>query len=569
MSSVTDDDKKYQFILNVLKKVKNDSERFASLMIVVQTLKSEELAENQRREVLKLIGPNFPCRLVNTIMNEADDGNKKVYFSIGISIISLYCSDELLIETPSASNAIPGVVHFISKLDLPDDDLHLAKDSLQYLLLLSSTAGQIEELISEDVAVSLLDLYLRSNNDNVNLWTIQIITNIFRQDKKLWSQCLLKVDSVISKMSSHVAQNQTEDKFLHMHQLTSLLQSCICDESHCFSLESAWVPDIANTLFNVFSSKVGKQHNITALLLASELTNIFNNFSWCQRSEAHDKLFILFVRLTCIEISMMFYENTPDDSWVPSDEQLGILLPSFCTFEKACSLVADFDQDKDNFISFEDINQITSSLRDVVTSLQTYLCKFEGKFTILGNFALASLRVIGSWLNVEYFACTDLGLQVSTVFLKTAKYCVDIDREATIKSIVPAVINYSENQNICEMLYSSDFIKKLTTVLSELSCSQQTCVLVAQCLMSIFLNSVKAPQLEDIFKILVSTALNNNKSLDVFLQFYIFTTTLILWNKIAVDEDSIANEKKFFQKLISILREFHATDGKTVFLSEK
>lgn len=559
------DNKKYEFIINVLKNVKNDSERFASLMIVVQTLKSEGLNEVQRREVFKLIGPSFPSRLVNAALNETEDENKKVYFSIGISVISTYCSDKVLVENPSASNAVPGVTNFLSKLDL-SDDLHLIKDSLQYMLLISSAESQVSALVDRDVVTSLLDLYIRSHNDNVNQWTIQIITNIFMHDKHFWLGCQKKVISALEKFVLCIVQDKTENKFQYMSQLTFFLQSCACDESDCFSSESTWVKEIGSTLFTLFSCKVGKQHNITALLLACELTNIFS-FSWCQDSERNNKVFVLLMRLICIEISMMFYENTPDDRWVPDNDQLSILLPSFCTFEKACSVVAEFDQDKDNFISFDDIKQISSSLQDVITSLQTYLSKFEGRFTLLSNFALACLRVIGSWLNVEYFACSDLGLQISTTFLKTAEYCVDIDQEATIKSIVPAIINYSENQSICQMLYSSNFVRKLSAVLDEFSCSNQTNVLIAQSLISLFINSAKGPQLKEVFKILVSTALKQFS--DELLQFYILCATIILWNKIAVDQGVVDNEKKFFQKVITVLHEFHATDGKTVFLSER
>ena len=135
---------KCKFLVNVLKNAKNDSERFAGLMIVVQTLKSDVLTELQRREIFKTIGSSFPCRLVNAV-NRREDENKQVYFSIGISIISIYCSDSLLIQNPAAADAVDGVLTFLPELDI-ESDLNLIKDSLQYLLLLSSTECHVKFL---------------------------------------------------------------------------------------------------------------------------------------------------------------------------------------------------------------------------------------------------------------------------------------------------------------------------------------------------------------------------------------------------------------------------------------
>ena len=101
-----------QRCLSILKAARNDTERFAALLLVTQLLRSESVDDSGRRQVFDAVGFTFINRLLNTT-NVPSECPQDLYRSLAVTILACFATDKDLLFHPQMVAKIPLILDFI------------------------------------------------------------------------------------------------------------------------------------------------------------------------------------------------------------------------------------------------------------------------------------------------------------------------------------------------------------------------------------------------------------------------------------------------------------------------
>ncbi|CAK8683665.1 unnamed protein product [Clavelina lepadiformis] len=563
---------RFNSLLKVVRKADNDNEKFASLLIITKMVKADVLTQQQRKKLFQALGLSFPLKLIAN-NDESDTSQRQMLSNLGFSLLSAYSSVEDLLCSPELERAIPLTLRVLEKcLELPDSsedhDAFDTNDCMQFLTAVATTDIGCKSILRHNGLRTLVTLFnsVAETETILMLWCILIHLSNY-DGSTVWEDDKDIMLVFLENVSLMMKNNTSAETFELMSQLTCLLNTCPLTSSE-FYFNHSWIDNIATTVLNVLCSRVSSEQRNPTLKLCHCLTEKYK-FKWTCRVQDKN-LASLLTRLALVEIKMLFFKKDAGGTeW--ESEEMSLLLSCFALFEAACSHIAEYDQERDGdylVFSFQDIQKLCNSLQETVSLVVEKPLSALIETGEATHFLTACLRMIGSWLNVEYFATSEEGLKIVTPALSAFKLSVKLNPYDSVKAFTPALLHYIDHPRTKSTVIDSKIMSILCELLyeHEQNLPLEPKVLICQCLMALCLETENAQQFQEILSFLMEKSI---KETNLIIMFYTLTLSLMLWNKCATAMDSISLRDRLFKKLVTLLHGVHATKGSSIEVSKK
>ena len=555
----------------VVKQTKTDSQKFAALLAVSKMLKAEELTSSQRKDVFEAIGFSFLIRLLTS--NGDSECPKSVFNELGLSILVSFVSDPELVQAPEHKKIIPEVLKIVEERS--QDQNQVLYDCFCYFASIASVDYNCLNILKQNGIKRLVHAFCRDIEEQMRPVFWSCLHQLIRFDPEIvWFRNRESMMHLLNFLTENACSNFSEKKFDLFEHLSYLLTT-LSPEHVEFYRNKTWIKDLRKSLFQVVGSRVTSKERNPTLRLCQHLTDVFG-LSWIKSdekiSENERKFPVLLTKLSCVEIQVFIHNrlSTKDCLVQVLDSEETLIFVACCAlFEASCSAIADYDinETKDEIFTYEDVEQLEGSLAETVEGLAlTLLPKLIGHAELV-NLVLGCLRTIGSWLNVQIFATSKVGLSVIDPIFATFKFCLEFDPAAVIKSLTPAFLNYSETENAKNQLLNYGILSCLSTNLVEKEMPSESSCLCAQSLMAFVVESPNLEEFDNILPALMNYSLTLEHS--ETLCFYVVLLTLMVWNKQFNSSRQHPQRERFFQNIIKLLHSLHVINGSVAKISKR
>ncbi|XP_002128399.2 neurochondrin [Ciona intestinalis] len=476
------------------------------------------------------------------------DCPKDIMQSLGVSILASFASNPELVERTELRKSVPHILNILSNVESTAGNSIMVTDCLQLVTALADTDDGAKVLLRHPTVEIICKVYEKLDSQSHHEMVIFILTKLLQEDPEYWEHSSDSLINFLKLISSDIKTDQSENKFSLIQSLNACISSMPTSCTEQFN--QLWIENVASSLCDIFTSRVGPAQRNPALSLSATLTNLYQ-LNWTTKTDQDKKLSVLLVRLACVEIRMLVYDW--DNS--SSDAAQEVLLTCFTIIEACCSHIAQFDQveDENELFTFEEIKSLDAPLTDAIKSIEILMTKFmETKTPTL---LIACLRTVSSWLNVEMYATSELGIAIAPTFLTALKVCMKEHLDDILKAASPGILNYAENASSRNAILESGIIEIFGQILvdSESNVSEETSCLVSQCLMVLCLESGEKDCFISMLKSFMEYFISIPKT--TALAFYIGTLTLIVWN--LEISHSLVEQERFFKTLVSFLHNVH------------
>ena len=561
-------------LVQALKNAKNDSQKCAALLAVSKLVKANELTSDHRRDIFLAVGYSFSLRLLTSTADD-DDGSKDLFVNLGLSLLSSFACDEELIKLPENITAIPIVIKIIEEnyqKSIPDQDA--LTDCFRFLASVSTIDENCSTLLRHNGIKSLVKAFCRLYNSFENSLFWVILLRLLNFDgESIWSDNQDDMIILLNLIAELISSDYTKKKFEMFSQLCAILELFPATCCNVY-FEQKWVSCLKNSLNEVLHSKISAKERAPTLRLCHCLTRIFG-LKWAspdKNSNFDKKFLILLIRLSCIEVKMIVYEWI---NWESLDkiyycEEMPLFIVCSALIEAACSCIAEFDFDKsvDEVFTFDDINQLKGPLSETMESITLNLLPAITDIPRLSDVVAGCVRTVGSWLNIQNFASSKVGLNMLKIIFEAFKVCLINEPAAAIKSLTPAFLHYAEIESARSCLIELGIISTLTSTFEISELSDESKSLSAQSLMAICLESAEVDKFVEILPLIMTNSIKLKQS-NICLSFYMITLALIIWNKLSEEAKEFPQIERFFQAVISLLHVVHTREGYQVKLTKR
>ena len=310
--------------INALKVARNDSEKFAALLVIAQVEKSLQLTQTERKAVYGSLDLTFIKRLLNS--KKVPEGCEKgTLMSLGLTILSCMISEvEEARESQEILDLVPRLVGIIYELNGScesgdDTNANLEKDALdncfKILLIIAS---------NEDGCIRFMQSWSsKSSKSLAREKCIEILRIVVNCTVFLTQHVLASVKEPLEEFFSRAAflfsASNDQDKFTLLALIFELInknteKEILNHNSDKFVTELKF---LRKGLLDILQSKVDKKYRHLSLKLISELIELFGMNWTCMvcpdEDEKYCKKFLhLLVSLTSVEVKMLFYDMNED-----------------------------------------------------------------------------------------------------------------------------------------------------------------------------------------------------------------------------------------------------------------
>jgi len=558
-------------LTRAVKQAKSDSQKFAALLAVSKMLKAEELTKSQRKEVFEAIGFSFPIRLLTS--SGDSECPKSLLNDLGLSILTSFVSDPDLVEAPEHKRIIPEVLKIVeSNQNQPNENLY---DCFCYLACIAAVDYNCLIILKHNGIKCLINAYCCNISEPIRPLFWSTLYKLIRFDTEtIWLNHKESMLDLFNYVTECADSDFSAKKFEIYEELSALLMNLPSDYVE-FYRKKKWIKDLKKSLFQVLASRVSSGQRNPTLRLCHHLTEAFGlNWTHCNEDvdEREKKFPVLMAKLACVEIQLVIH------SWISTKERLAqvfdseemsVFVACCAIFEAACSAIADYDTNEyDNKIfTYKDIEDIQGSLAETIEGLGLSLLPDIMDLPELKHLVLGCVRTIGSWLNIQVFATSKIGVSLVETVFSAFKFCLEFEPSDSIKSLTPALLHFAESENTKNQLISLNILSCLTSSLIEKTLSNESSCLCAQCLMTFVVESPNLAEFDNILPSLMdySLKLEHNQ----VLCFYVNLLALMLWNKRFDPSLLYPQSERFFRNIIRLLHSIHAINGSAVKVTKR
>ena len=555
----------FQSVLRAVRRAKNDSEMFAALLIVTKLVKAENLSLEDKKELFKAIGIMFPIRLISSA--NKDDDSQKLFVSIGASVLSLFVTDESFAQSPEIILAVSKLVTaFCQVLDDSHSDRQIVISDFLHIMCSVSACVDGSRALLRSTAVDILCKYYESESDHSQRdLACLVLINLARLCPDLfWAYKGSCINDFLSTISSNFVAVNTELKFKLATQITDLFSTMPSDVSAVYA-NQPWMGNAVNALADILRSRISSKERNPALMLCHCLTEAFG-FGWTTKGAdvqgGRRRFPVILTSVSCIEIGMISYEDTQNDALVHEHdaEQLQLLLACFNILEKACACIADFDQEEGNsspVFTFEDIQSLDASLKDAVNAVVGIVDKLLSRDDA-NDLLLACARFLGSWLNVELFAASEVGVRIAPTVVSAFRLSLESNPTLATRFAIPALMNYVGCDKVQACLLRIGIADTLCDLAVSVCLSREDKALALQCLIGFVVEQqVENTGLTDKLTVLIDVIVAKQSENDVVINYYFTVLILVLWNR-ADKKTGDPHSVRFFQFACTLVHGTHS-----------
>ena len=380
--------------LRLIKDSRNDSEKFAALLVVAKFVKSDQLTAQARKKVFEAIGFTFINRLLITSVNSAagDVPQDNPYKKLALTLLACYCTDEELAAHSEVINKIPTFVEVVNSF--PSVSVEMFEDTLQCVEALGDVQQGLSALLSAGVSEALGKAYITQKPGSEKAYEVLVkLLHKVQRSGLVFQQAFVSLLNLISHAFKSSHDLFKFDLATSLYRILQLVDPSVFESVGHYQ----WLSDLRHGLMDVFSSKVVVDQRRSSLHLSSLVCSCVG-LEWtiaCDNKGQRDTKFLqLFVHLCEVEIHVIL-----NNSMAEIDNDLDFLSACYSAIE--ATIVYLSKASTDNVISEEDmvkLHQVLSRTLSIVVKFLEQCSTVDDISTLPSSLMVATLRVLGAWL---------------------------------------------------------------------------------------------------------------------------------------------------------------------------
>ena len=294
----------------ILKAAKSDTEKFAALFMVTKLVKSKDCQTQAKKALFEAIGFKFLKKLL-TSNSVQDDCPPSVYKSVALSVLTTFCNDPELATHPEMLANIPVFLEIVQKSESEDydDDLIIVSEAYTCLQCIAEQEAGQKALIEVGAITKMSEIYSNQSFQTDEALNI-LVKLVSRYGPTAWGDDPKPFHALVNKIALDFATDQSERKFELATILSALLYSCNKSTVVPTSTEETWPQSIYKALYDILTSKIGKNQRDPSLKLAANIVDLLG-IEWTLNDEENPKKFFLLLQQLCaIEVRMQLEDRS-------------------------------------------------------------------------------------------------------------------------------------------------------------------------------------------------------------------------------------------------------------------
>ncbi|OWR53798.1 neurochondrin homolog [Danaus plexippus] len=383
----------------ILKSAKTDTEKFAALFMVTKLVKSKDCNSTAKKALFEAIGFKFLKKLL-TGTNVQDDCPPSVYKSVALSILTNFCNEPELSSHPEMLANIPVFLDIVQTSDNEDYDDNLIIISEAYTCLqciAEHEAGQ-KALIEVGAITKMSEIYSHQSFQTDEALNI-LVKLVSRYGPAAWGNDPKPFHSLVNKIALDFATDQSERKFELATILSALLYSCNKSTVVPGFADETWHLSIYKALYDILTSKIGKNQRDPALKLAANIIDLLG-VEWTFNDEENPKkFFLLLLQLCAIEVRMQLEDRSFKQAFANAE----LVTACFIVLESSINYMGTDQLDLEQ----KEKQSVYTSLKgafNAVVSILTKVSNDKNKDKLPDAekvFICAMVRVLVAWIAQE------------------------------------------------------------------------------------------------------------------------------------------------------------------------
>lgn len=428
-----------QKCISVLNVAKNDTERFAALLLVTQLVHSNEIDGVGRRQLFDAIGFKFINRLLNT-RNVPSDCPPQVYNSLALTILACFSSDEELCVHPEMTKKIPLLLDGISNSAETAVNETSVEDCYQIIASFACSSTGCRHLVKKGAFSTLSRVVSEKKDGKYTKKALETLLRILNNNPRVfWQEQRLVLLEALNVLSVRLREAQDNTKFELCNYLVLFLSGA--EKSVFQEGENRWLAGIYKGLNDILQSKISSEQRNPAIVLLSAVIELVGMDWMIEFSrQGSPGLYILSLTIVSVEIRMILEGKTAAEI-VP---KATLLCSCFNILEKAINFAivnAGTSQNnrKLSAIVLDGLPKVYSLATESIHSIVLFLDHVAQVGTMTGqelHVVLASVRVLCAWMAEETAALQDDICKLLPFLLKLGKESLNAS-----KGIVLVLIN--------------------------------------------------------------------------------------------------------------------------------
>ncbi|XP_054716026.1 neurochondrin homolog [Uloborus diversus] len=429
-----------------------DTEKFAALMIIAKVLRTENLSENEKKEIFETIGFRFLLRLLETECEVESAVNP--YKTLAITLLSCFCLNQELINNPNVLLFLPSLIDILN-CDNQEENNASINDALDVTAAVVVNENCRQKLLDCGILNALLNQYRKVKEDKTLAIFVMFILQSEHNDT---------YEQSVSEMLKMMAVEFQAEQSLQKFELCNYMISILLKYSNCLELESSHVIQIGLT--DILQSKVAKPQRDSALKLAGIIVHKFGSRWFSDDSESSKLFFTILVQITSVEICMLLEDNALEEI----NKELFLLSSCYCILERIIGIMVDESLFQPNRLHLEQLlNSINMAFKAIVNFLKTVSSSKNDSITktsIFQDVIIATVRVLCSWLAEETFALQEDVLEILPFVLDVCKnpsdLCtLEVNDFKIFQFFVSPLCHLTADDKARQVLLENDLLKML------------------------------------------------------------------------------------------------------------
>lgn len=384
----------------ILQNATSDTEKFAALFMVTKLVKGKDCNTTAKKAIFEAIGFKFLKRLLLTT-DVPVDCPPAIYKSVALSILTCFCNEpELATHSEMLAN-IPVFLDIVQQADASDydDNLIIVGEAYGCLKSIASYEPGQKALLAVGTISKMSEIYSQQSFQTDEALNI-LVTLVTRFGASAWDANNPKAfHTLVNKIALDFETDHDERKF----ELCTILNALLYNSPRKIINETAsnesWPTSIFKGLFDILTSKIGKQQRNPALILASTILDLLG-VDWALTDEDKGKqFFLLLIQLAAIEVRMQLDGKSLQQAY----SQAELVTACYLILELSINYIStdqlDLDQ-KEKQTLYSGLKGAFSAVMGLLNKIQ--VDKNKDKLPIKEKlFVCATVRVLVAWLAQE------------------------------------------------------------------------------------------------------------------------------------------------------------------------
>ncbi|XP_068706405.1 neurochondrin-like isoform X2 [Montipora foliosa] len=415
---------------------RNDSERFAALLLVTKIVNSNSVESFGRRRLFEAIGFNFINRLLRSRRLPTGCPHD-VYRSLAFAILACFATDEEFLLHPDMISKIPLILKAVANKEKIESDSTTA-DCYQILISLASSSIGCRYLSDKETFSTICQMArdMKCAHSKKAFDIVVCMVNNGTHSARLWEEDREILLDLLETLSKRFKEAEDKSKFEFCNDVVLFLAS-VEKSSFVETERLQWVDNICIGVAEVLRSKVSSHERDPAIVLVSLLIELVGmNLIIGRIQHGSPDLLILSTTIACIEIRMILDGSTLNNI-VP---RKAVLVSCYRILEEAINFVVVNSEAFNSSIESplpktlsgklpKVYSLATEAMASIIHFLQS-VADNQGEADLQrSQLVSASVRVLCAWMAEETSALQDGISKLLPFLLKLAKESMNIPSE--------------------------------------------------------------------------------------------------------------------------------------------